>query len=207
MGMFVGGTISNYVKMKTLNMKWQMRKQNPNMEKGQYPGLLSPAERSKQVTAARISSITLKLKSGQRLSGSEIEFLKENSPELYKKAVQIAEEREQYRKKLENCRTKEDVLKVNAEKLQQFANEAEAISDSSLSKGEKAAELEFILMRQAAIADETSSFMRSLAYQSLPNEDPEKSLLLKPEKKIYSDVDRKKIERYLSAVRAKEKME
>ena len=135
MNMYTMGSVSNTVKQMELQFKWQERKSNPLMNKeGQNENSMI-AELKRQADAARkqqtMSSIDTKLKTGVRLSANELEYLKKNNPDLYEKAVKIEKEREEYRRQLRNAKTKEDVERLNASKVQQLAAEAKTISGSS----------------------------------------------------------------------------
>lgn len=118
--------------------------------------------------ASRMSSISEKLKWGQPLSGEEMEYLRVNSPELYQKAMLIKSEREQYRRALENCRSKEDVERLRARKMQEFSAQIGAVMRSGMDRGQKEEAIEFIQMRIAAIEDEHRTFLETPAYKRLP---------------------------------------
>jgi hypothetical protein len=169
------GTISTYVKNMTLEKKWQERKKNPFMPKGNENSSLSVyASYKKQIEDSqkqwRIYSIVSKLKSGMKLSGSDMEYLKTHAPALYEEAVKIEKEREEYRRELEQCRTKEEVQRLNTQKMQQYLSEAKAISNSNIPAEKKQEMLDVICMRMAAIRNEHNEFIQTPEYQMLPSE-------------------------------------
>lgn len=113
----------------------------------------------------KISAINAKLKGGSELSNSELEFLRKNNPELYRKAKEIKEERKLYRKSLESCTTKEQVHTMHMMKITSLSNaekKAEASGDSSGA--------EQIEWRLAASEDEYLKFTGSKKYNELPTE-------------------------------------
>ncbi|NLC78634.1 MAG: hypothetical protein GX683_02760, partial [Ruminococcaceae bacterium] len=68
-----------------------------------------------------LSAIDTKLRSGKVLTADELSYLKKNNPELYQKAVEAKREREQYKNELKSCKTKDDVQRLRAAKLLNFA--------------------------------------------------------------------------------------
>ena len=170
------GRISDTIRMNTLQMKWKQRLKDPNMSKGdENPEIAELRKRAEENRrSSYISSLDSKLKSGKTLTSEELNWLKENQPELYQEAVKIQREREAYKKKLEKCRTKEDVERLHKEQLQGFFSEAQAIMRTNLPKLKKAIEVEKILKRMSAVLDEHSKFISSDRYNRLPEEDEEK---------------------------------
>lgn len=166
------GSVYSMVKTMKLEMRWQQRKDNPYLAKGMTQN--SELENLKQQAAGvrksnAISSIDAKLKSGMPISSDELEYLRINAPELYEKAVEIQKEREEYRKELEKCRSKEEVSELNITKLQNLTVEASSIKNNpNLPSAKKQACLEQILRRIMAINNEHSSFVKTIKYASLP---------------------------------------
>ena len=165
------GSVSNSVKTKALEMKWQERKQNLQAPK-EDPMIANIKRQAEDIQKSnKISSIDTKLKTGQRLSSSEMSYLREHAPDLYEKAVKIEQEREQYKRELANCKTKEDVARLNANKMQQFLSEAKAIdSNPNIPKEKKLELLDFIAMRMMMTMHEYTEFIKSPEYQRLPSE-------------------------------------
>lgn len=165
----ISGTLTNYTRMAQLQFKAQRRLSGEPLEDekdAERANLERQADSTRK--SIRVSSIVTKLKSGQKLTGKELSYLRSNSPELYRKAVEIAKEREQYKKKLKKCTTKDDVEKAKIEKIQKLANEADTVMRADISDEEKTEKLEFIMMRFYAIQDEHTNFVKSPEYHSLP---------------------------------------
>jgi hypothetical protein len=107
----------------------------------------------------RLAIITQRLKSGRRLSGADMSFLREHAPEFYEKALDIEEERRDYERDLKACRSKADVAALKAVKLS-------GILPSG--KGGAETDIETITMRIAAIGDSHERFKRTQRYERLP---------------------------------------
>ncbi|MDR1702257.1 MAG: hypothetical protein LBR56_05735 [Sporomusaceae bacterium] len=180
MNFFSINSVANYAKVKDLEFKWQKRKDNPFLEKGENavkedPQIAMFKEQWRQQQKSQATaSIIGKLQAGVRLSPDELEYLKANAPMEYEKAVQVEREREQYKRELENCKSKEDVEKLNQRKLSQFFTEASAVANNpNISDDKKRERLEVIGMRLMAVMDEHVSFKETEKYKRLPDKDEE----------------------------------
>lgn len=163
------GNIARYVRNMKLEKKWEERKVNPYLAKGLNPAGTSLVNQdSEEAKSQKLQSIAGKMKAGQRLSKAELDYLRENAPDVYDKAVKIEKERKAYEKRLKKCKTKDEVMRVNAQKLQQFGAEMKGIMQSSMSKGEKEAAMEDLGMRVMAILNEHNEFVKSPAFEKLP---------------------------------------
>lgn len=69
-----------------------------------------------------IEAIRTKLRTGRKLSTAELDFLREHSPELYAKAVKVAQERDTYEKSLRQSQSKEEVDEKQSRKMAQLAS-------------------------------------------------------------------------------------
>ena len=117
------------------------------------------------------SSITAKLQSGGQLTDEELEYLRKTDPDLYQKALQVKSEREQYRKDLERCKTREAVETLFARKQQIFLSEIKSVKQCVGISKEKTQELlEQISARMAGIWKEHATFKESADYKGLPRE-------------------------------------
>lgn len=172
------GTVSSYIKMVKLDMKYQKRKENPWLKKGdenEDPNIRRIKEQAEQTRISNtLESLMGKVKAGLRLSGTEMEYLRENHPDAYKQVLEIEKERAEYRRELEQCKTKEDVRKLNQRKLTQFQAEAKAItSNPNIPRDQKAGLLEKIQMRMANIQNEHAIFINTPEYKAMPEDDRE----------------------------------
>lgn len=138
----------------------------------------SYADRIKELKEAiesdNLKRIQTMMKFGIKLSDKEMEYLKENAPWLYDKAKRIEKEREEFKRELEQCKTKKEVERVWSTKISLCLQEARAVeSCPGLSEEEKEDKLEFIGMRMAAIDQEHSEFIKTPQYHMLPDDDQE----------------------------------
>ena len=164
-------TIDGFIKNMALQKKWQDRKRNPFLAKGNNSEITAFTKRiSDEQRAQKLLFIQSKLKAGMQLSGPEMEYLRKYAPELYRKAEQIEKEREEYMRELKKCKTKEEVQRLNAQKLQNLAGEMSTVMSSSAPTEQKLEKIEFISMRIAAIQNEHFSFLESPQYKALPSE-------------------------------------
>ena len=167
------GTLYNSMKSAELEMKWQMKKKDPN-----YWDSLD--ERSKQIinlqeNAASVrksnamSSISAKMESGAELTDEELAYLRENNPQMYQEAMKIKMERQAYEKELEKCRTKEDVERVKTNKMNQMLSYAKAVSSNpNIPEGAKLGELKKIMSHTMALCNEHLKFIKTPRYAKLP---------------------------------------
>lgn len=172
----ITGTLYSSMKSAELEMKWQMKKKDPN-----YWDSLD--ERSKQIinlqeNAASVrksnamSSISAKMESGAELTDEELAYLRENNPQLYQEAVKIKMERQAYEKELEKCRTKEDVERVKTNKMNQMLSYAKAVSSNpNIPESAKLGELKKIMSHTMAICNEHLKFVKTPRYAKLPTEE------------------------------------
>lgn len=178
------GTAASYGKYKAAQFEMTSRINAPNIYKqdkvdrvilknahGSY-ALPTPEEAQKERERQYISDTTLgletKLKCGERLTDEELEFLKENSPELYEKAVKVLAERESYRKAIESCRTKEDVAAVHSRRVQGFFNETQNVQRMDIGINKKRELAEFIGMKLAGVMAEYREYTNTDEYKELP---------------------------------------
>jgi len=158
------GRITDYVRTVQLEQKWQQKKIEISAAK---------SEDSKRaddwIKAKRIEDIKNKMKSGRRLSFEEKEFLRIHAPDLYEKAMKIEKERDEFRRALEKCKTKEEARRLQTAKALELQTEAQAMSCKT-KDGKEKDESEFIAMRMMAIFDEYADFTKSKEYDEIPNE-------------------------------------
>ncbi|NCC86943.1 MAG: hypothetical protein EOM05_03620 [Clostridia bacterium] len=147
----------------------------------QSPNFVDPVQ-SEEGDKIKVELLHSKLKRGEELSSSELNFLKKTSPGLYEKAVEINRERKEYRQQLESCKTKQDVEKIKNLKMNRFAKEIKAINNAPLSQSEKEEKLEMVKMRQAAIENEHKQFIKTNHYKSLKETDEDSNKVEHPKK-------------------------
>lgn len=140
----------------------------------------------KQMEEMTMSSIEGKLRSGKKLSPIEMDYLRRNNAALYEKAKMIEQEREEYKQKLKNCRTKEQAQQVYSHAAMAIADGGKSRAGSGLQgnhalglhtagipveKGAEASQADdFAQMRMAAIDDEHKETAPRLQKLSLTEE-------------------------------------
>ncbi|GBU23446.1 hypothetical protein R83H12_00057 [Fibrobacteria bacterium R8-3-H12] len=101
----------------------------------------------------KLKDIRNKIKLGRKLSCDEKVFIKIHAQDLYEKAIKIEEERNEFRRALENCKTREEARRIQITKSMELQMETK-------NKGD----LEFIttrMMRMIGILSEYSDFAKS----------------------------------------------
>lgn len=151
--------IKNYVKGIELKQKWDQKKNNPfglNQEStsNSIRQLLGNQKRY------NVEAIKNKMRAGSKLSSGEMRYLRENHPDLYTQARRIAAEREDYERKLRQCKTKEEVSRLHTQ-----------TSASLLAQAKNAgADAEEFCMRSNAITKTHRGFTKSPEYSGLPKD-------------------------------------
>lgn len=119
------GNMNIYLNNLNMQAKWNMKKQNPSMEMGSRnpqvnDGLILQASQYQEQNQKNYSmeQISSKMQSGQALSPAELEYLRQENPELYQKAMSMAAERRAYEQALKNCKTKEEVTSLRMQQTQ-----------------------------------------------------------------------------------------
>lgn len=106
-----------------------------------------------------VEAIRTKLRTGKKLSPAELDFLREHAPDLYAKAVRVAQDRDAYEQSLRQSRTKEEVTQKQNRKMAQMA---------SLLKNCDPEEAEMFVN---AIQDVNRKYKHSDEYEKLKDED------------------------------------
>ena len=165
-------SISNlnmYAKNIKMTQQWHRKQEQgkktylEQVQSAQNPqsGVIGQMKALQEARAKRytVEGLTMKLQMGKKLSGDEMEFLRENAPELYQKAVRVAAEREEYARKLRNCKTKEDVRRLNL-----------SVTGALSPQGKSGVDSQESIMKINAINDEHSTFVATKAYKDLPDD-------------------------------------
>jgi len=162
------GSVNDYTKNLALTQKWQKRVKEQKSTKD--PRIEEMEKQMKEIRRGqRLSGIMTKAKSGSKLTPDELSYLRTHSPDDYDRVVRAQREREDYKKQLSRCKSKEDVDKLKQQKLSSFVTEANTISRSStISDAKKQELLDEIAMRMAGILKEDAEFKKTAGYQMLP---------------------------------------
>ena len=176
----MAGTIKRSVRMAAMHQKWQQKKNSfgqdqkklseMTAEERQLQDFREQAEQMRK--SQKHANIDAKLAAGEELTPEEIEYLRQNNPQALKDYEDTQRERENYKRALRNCRTKEEVERLKYTKMGQFMAEAKKISSNAcIPKGKKVALLKRILQQATAVEDEHKEFLKTSRYASLPTEE------------------------------------
>lgn len=176
----MAGTIKRSVRMAALDQKWQQKKNSfgqdqkklseMTAEERQLQDFREQAEQMRK--SQKHANIDAKLAAGDKLTPEEIEYLRQNNPQALRDYEETQRERENYKRALRNCRTKEEVERLKYTKMGQFMAEAKKISSNAcIPKGKKVALLKRILQQATAVEDEHREFLKTSRYASLPTEE------------------------------------
>lgn len=176
----MAGTIKRSVRMAALDQKWQQKKNSFGQDKKKLTEMTAEErqlqdfrEQAEQMRKSqKHANIDAKLAAGEELTPEEIEYLRQNNPQALKDYEDTQKERENYKRALRNCRTKEEVERLKYTKMGQFMAEAKKISSNAcIPKGKKVALLKRILQQATAVEDEHKEFLKTSRYASLPTEE------------------------------------
>lgn len=116
-----------------------------------------------------------KIMSGGSLSPEEISYLEKNDPVALKKYRETKEEKESYKEKLRQCKTKEEVDRVKLQKLGELESSLRSVvNDPTIPKSAKLAKAQEILAKTNNIEAAHLEFVKSADYQSMPTDDEKK---------------------------------
>lgn len=115
---------------------------------------------------SRLSYIASKLSSGKKLSSSELQFLKENNSNMYRKALKVQQERAELEKKLEACKTAKEVEDLD------LSCDQESVSALDVHNAAKSNPSDALIL-SAALHDEYNKFIGSEKYITMMKQEPE----------------------------------
>ena len=172
------GTIQSMVALSAMQNQWQKKKNDINAGKTSE---LTSEQRELQMYQSQAddiregqkpAAIDIKLASGSRLNAEEIEYLKKHNPQALKDYEEEQRERENYKRQLRNCRSKEEVERVKTAKMGEFLSSCKSIASSPyIPKDQKCAMLKKLLREVMGIQEEHQEFVESAQYAILPDED------------------------------------
>jgi ethanolamine utilization protein EutA (predicted chaperonin) len=135
----LSGTIASTVQLQMLNNKWMQKKESGNVlskqelnerstwtsEQYMIADFQERLEHNRE--AEKRQKIDNKIMSGGSLSPEEISYLEKNDPVALKKYRETKEEKESYKEKLRQCKTKEEVDRVKLQKLGELESSLSSI--------------------------------------------------------------------------------
>lgn len=185
--MILSGTIASTVQLQMLNNKWMQKKESGNVlskqelnerstwtsEQFMIADFQERLEHNRE--AEERQKIDNKIMSGGSLSPEEISYLEKNDPVALKKYRETKEEKESYKEKLRQCKTKEEVDRVKLQKLGELESSLSSIvNDPAIPKSAKLAKAQEILAKTNNIEAAHLEFVKSADYQSMPTDEEKK---------------------------------
>lgn len=182
----VFGTIKNAVKLAEMDSKWQQKKENAgkiyqqnqmSAEERQIAFFQEDMEKMRENN--KHSGIYAKVQSGQKLTPEEEEYLRKKSPETYADYKNAEAEKEGFKKKLRNCKSKDEVRNLKIQTMSGYLSQAKTISTNpNIPKSKKIELLGRIIGRVTGINEVFLEYVKSPEYQNL-----KESELIEDEKK------------------------
>lgn len=169
MNLMAIGTMGTYMKNMQLQQKWQQKQyENPLKTENKSVNQTMFDRFKEQQEGAYLQSISYKLQAGESLSPAELEYLRNKSPETYKKAVELEQKRKQYEKALENVETKEEARVLHLNRVANFVARAK----DAAAKNDFAASME--VLSEASIAKKVyANFVASDKYAGMAENEAE----------------------------------
>lgn len=185
--MILSGTIASTVQLQMLNNKWIQKKESGNVlskqelnerstwtsEQFMIADFQDQLEHNRETQKRQ--KIDNKIMSGGSLSPEEISYLEKNDPVALKKYRETKEDKESYKEKLRQCKTKEEVDRVKLQKLGELESSlSSVVNDPTIPKSAKLAKAQEILAKTNNIEAAHLEFVKSADYQSMPTDDEKK---------------------------------
>ena len=185
--MILSGTIASTVQLQMLNNKWMQKKESGNVlskqelnerstwtsEQFMIADFQDQLEHNRETQKRQ--KIDNKIMSGGSLSPEEISYLEKNDPVALKKYRETKEDKESYKEKLRQCKTKEEVDRVKLQKLGELESSlSSVVNDPTIPKSAKLAKAQEILAKTNNIEAAHLEFVKSADYQSMPTDDEKK---------------------------------
>lgn len=169
------GTIKSAVRQAELNSKWQQKKdsigskkflQEKTPEQRQIDAFLEDLEKIHENDD--YSQIYNKIKSGKRLSSKEAECLRKRDPQAYADYKVAEAEKEAFKKKLRNCKTKDEVRKLKVTQMGNYLATAKSVTNNpQIPKSKKIEILGRLMGRVNGIEEIYTEFVKTTEYTGL----------------------------------------
>lgn len=160
MDFVTAGTLHNYTKAMSMQLRWK-RKERSGNESAQ------PAAGADE----KLKEVMEKVYAGRKLSREEKAYLKEKSPELYAQIEAAEREDKAYEAELKRCRTKEEVQRVKTSHMgAALTRVQDTMHNSAIPKEKKLEILTVEKYRSGRLEARTRKFVRSAEYHQLPTD-------------------------------------
>lgn len=171
MNFFMIQSLGTYTKNMEMQMKWQQKKTNNDFTADGSTKLNDPIARQADESSKISSQIRTKLANGKKLTREEMDYLQKNDPQTYQKAKAIEEEQKSYEEELKRCKTKEDVQRVKMNRTAASLSVVNSVKNNpAIPEGAKLGIIMQELMKNKALEETISAFVKSGRYAQLPTE-------------------------------------
>lgn len=190
------GTIKSAVKLAELDAKWQQKKDNIGnkifkQETTKTPEQLQIEAFQKDLERMRendnYAEVYNKLQSGKKLSPDEVEYLRRENPQAYADYKVAQAEKEAFKRKLRNCKSKEEVRELKVTEMGNYLAQAKTVSNNpNIPKSKKLEILGRIMGRVLGLEEVYQEFVKSSEYTGMEEtrlDNKEETKEKKPKKK------------------------
>lgn len=171
------GSVQSQVSMKMLDLKWQKKKNDINTKRKESLTqadilMQSYKQQAEDVRKGKDSeAIYTKLKTGGTLSADEIKYLKQHDPEALADYEKAQAEKKAYKNALKNCKTKEEVERLNLNRMGGYVSRARSIAnDPYIPEGKKLELMNKLNNEVCCTKDAHMKFVQEGSYAKLPEE-------------------------------------
>ncbi len=175
-------SVRNMVNQFAMNAKWETDKMSCNFHKKEKKredmtqDELMLDNFRRQLENDRKNSedaaIYNKIASGAELTSDELAKLREKNPQMYNEYMADKAEEKGYEKKLRNCKTKEDVDRLHANKISaENAKFMSIVNDPNIPKSEKYRQAVRALGKITKLSEIVKAFKESEEYSELPTDE------------------------------------
>ncbi len=178
----IAGTIRNAVNQMQLVNDWEQKKATGDVVKKQEGMTVTSQEESmiqhfreqleRDKESSAYSQIYNKIASGQELTASEEDAIRQKDPKAYMEYKAARMEQEAYERRLERCKTKEEAQRLQVNEMNGNMAELKSIvNNPNIPKSEKLKEAQRIMGNTFRAVESFTRFVKSTEYRDLPTEE------------------------------------
>jgi len=168
MNFVTAGTLHNYTKAMSMQLRWKLKERSGNVSA--HPDSLESVQPAVGADD-KLKEVMEKVYAGRKLSREEKAYLKEKSPELYAQIEAAEREDKAYEAELKRCRTKEEVQRVKTSHMGAALTRVhDTMHNSAIPKEKKLEILTVEKYRSGRLEARTRKFVRSAEYHQLPTD-------------------------------------
>jgi hypothetical protein len=180
---FLSGTVTSAVQLQTLKSTWQQKKESGEVLSKkelkereswtQEDWLKHDFERqaAQNREASKKTAIDNKILAGGTLTPEEEKYLEQQDPAKLQEYKQIKAEKKEYEEKLKKCKTKDEVQRLKAETMGEYAAALKKVENNPcIPASEKLKKAKELLAKTRNVQEVERKFIESSAYDKLPTE-------------------------------------